>query len=82
MPWQIARRLKLKDLPQCRGLSGGQSVELVATNGNPRAFPLIPVLSGNPNCDFSFSGLQSAYMKIIDQEEEKHGILIDLRWTV
>ena len=34
---KVARHLKLKNVPQCYGLSGGASVELLARSGDPMA---------------------------------------------
>lgn len=71
---KTARRLKLKSLPQCAGLSGGCSVELVARDGNPRAFELHPVMPQAANCDFSFSGIKSWVRQTAEREEQKYGI--------
>jgi len=65
--------LKLKSLPQCAGLSGGRSVELVARDGNPRAFQLHPVMSQAQNCDFSFSGIKSWLRRMAEKEEQNYG---------
>jgi len=82
---QSARRLKLKSLPQCVGLSGGRSVELVARDGDPRAFGLHHVMSRAQNCDFSFSGIKTWLHKTADREEHKYGEnqkhIIDSIWS-
>jgi len=48
-------------------------VELVAHDGNPRAFELHPVMSQAANCDFSFSGIKSWVRRTADREEQKYG---------
>lgn len=65
--------LKLKNLAECSGLSGGAAIELLAKRGDPMAFPLTPVMPRTANCDFSFSGIKEAIKRIIKDEETKHG---------
>lgn len=58
-------------------MSGGQSLEYIARHGDPlkhiTRFPA--VLSRQRNCSFSFSGIKTATTRIIENEEEKHGII-------
>ncbi|PIK39873.1 putative tRNA N6-adenosine threonylcarbamoyltransferase, mitochondrial [Apostichopus japonicus] len=68
---QIARRLKLQEHPQCKGMSGGQAIETLAKEGN------IHLLDGKhlfrmqrKDCNFSFIGFKQAVFRLI-QEEEK-----------
>ena len=42
------------------GYPGGPAVERAAQNGDPERFPLPRPLSGQDNCNFSFSGLKTA----------------------
>ena len=70
---KTARELKLKKVPQCYGLSGGASVELMARSGDPTAFGPVHVLTQEPDCNFSFCGLTTQYERTIKKEEEKHG---------
>lgn len=74
--FQVARRLRLKDLPGCEGLSGGRSLEKVAESGNPEAFPIHYVMPAIPDCNFSFSGLKAWALHAIKTEEEKQGLFI------
>lgn len=60
-------------MPQCVGLSGGSSVEVVARDGNPRAFELHHVMTQVANCDFSFSGIKTWVKKTASLEEKKYG---------
>jgi len=82
--FQAARRLKLKSLPQCVGLSGGASIELIARDGNHRAFDLHQVMTRAPNCNFSFSGIKTWLQRTADLEEQKYGkrcrILLGCWW--
>ena len=63
--------MKLKNLPQCSGLSGGASIELLAKEGNPRAFQFPQVMTRLPDCHFSFAGIKFAAKKLIKAEEER-----------
>ncbi|KAL3832080.1 hypothetical protein ACJMK2_023758 [Sinanodonta woodiana] len=72
---KTARKLKLKNLPECSGLSGGASIELMAKKGNPAAFKFPHHILGRyPHCNFSFSGLKETARRIIEDEETKHGV--------
>jgi len=48
-------------------------VELIARDGNPRAYELHHVMSRVANCDFSFSGVKSWLRKEAEREEKKYG---------
>lgn len=48
-------------------------MELVARDGNPRAFELHHVMSQLPNCNFSFSGIKAWASKTARQEEQNYG---------
>lgn len=68
---QTSRRLKLKNLPECSGLSGGAAVELLAQSGNPMAFQFPRVMTRLPDCNFSFSGIKFRANHLIEKEEER-----------
>ena len=70
---QLARQLKLKNLPECDGLSGGASVEKIAKRGDHVAFRIPDIMSAYPDCNFSFSGLHSSYIQYVEREEKKQG---------
>lgn len=63
-------------------------MELVARDGNPRAFELHPVMSKVANCDFSFSGIKTWLRRTADREEEKfgkkhkHAVIIDVSISI
>ena len=71
--FQLSRKLKLKNLPQCDGLSGGAAVELLARGGNPLTFLLPQIMTHHFDCNFSFSGLLEAFLRYVAEEEQKQG---------
>lgn len=71
---KIGRQLGLKNLPQCDGLSGGASIELLAKDGDPLSFPIPHLMAWNRNCDFSFSGLKSYFKSLISEEQKRQGL--------
>ncbi|XP_063593069.1 tRNA N6-adenosine threonylcarbamoyltransferase, mitochondrial-like [Penaeus indicus] len=60
-----ARRLKLRNIPECSSMSGGQAIEHLAKEGNPRAydFPTPHVLSGGVACN---NYIRSALQKLCE----------------
>ena len=68
--------MKLKNLPECSGLSGGAAIELLAKGGNPRAFQFPQVMTKLPDCHFSFSGIKFAAKKLIEAEETRLGMCV------
>lgn len=53
------------------GYPGGPAIEKLAKNGNPDAFDLPQPLTQEAGCNFSFSGLKTAVMRIIEAYREK-----------
>lgn len=74
---KVARRLKLHNLPECRLISGGAAIELLARGANPHAFPFPEPMMDYRNCDFSFSGLKNSVFREIIRLEKQHGIEAD-----
>ncbi|XP_052798878.1 tRNA N6-adenosine threonylcarbamoyltransferase, mitochondrial-like [Mya arenaria] len=72
---KVARRMKLKNLPQCYGKSGGASIELMAQQGDPDMFEAPHVYTKSRSCNFSFAGMKAHYCTYIEQEEKKQGIV-------
>ena len=72
---KTARELKLKNVPECYGLGGGASLELMARSGDPTAFEPVHVLTQEADCNFSFCGLTAQFKRRIKKEEEKHGVV-------
>ncbi|KAJ9573959.1 hypothetical protein L9F63_008649, partial [Diploptera punctata] len=72
---KAARRLKLRNLPEFRTLSGGQAIELAASKStNPGAFYFPSILSHYRDCNFSVAGLKNTLRKHIIRQELLHGI--------
>ena len=70
----MARKLRLKNLESCDGVSGGHSIELIAQKGDPRSFDLLSVMGTTPSCDFSFCGIKTHFNLLADAEEKKQGM--------
>lgn len=76
---KIARRLKLKNVPEFNTLNGGLAVETAASKATDiDQFPFYPVLTRHYNCNFSFAGLFNRCKQYIIDEEEKHKIVADM----
>jgi N6-L-threonylcarbamoyladenine synthase len=52
------------------GYPGGKAIEDIAVNGNPKRYPLPRGLSGDTR-DFSFSGLKTAILRLVEREGDK-----------
>ncbi|XP_033120210.1 probable tRNA N6-adenosine threonylcarbamoyltransferase, mitochondrial [Anneissia japonica] len=75
---KVARRLKLQHHPHCQGLSGGQSIEKLATEGSIRLLMGKGTsLPKSRSCDFSFSGTMSLAHWLIGVHENHQGITKD-----
>ena len=72
---KAARRLKLRNLPECCGLAGGRAVELLASRGDPRAFDFPMPLMRYRDCSFSFAGLKFTAQKLTEAEERRHAVV-------
>ncbi|XP_039438564.1 probable tRNA N6-adenosine threonylcarbamoyltransferase, mitochondrial [Culex pipiens pallens] len=69
---KIARRLKLRNLPEYAWISGGRAIELAAASSTNMAkydFPL--PLSHYRDCQFSFAGLKNTATRHILQQENQ-----------
>jgi len=73
---KVARRLKLRNIPEYSSTSGGRAVELLAKKGNINAFDYKTPLSLYKDCSFSFSGLGNAFLRHLLKEEKKFGKLL------
>ena len=72
---KTARLLKLKNVLECYGLSGGASIELMARSGNPTAFDIPYVMPRQADCNFSFAGIQEHFKRLIKAEEQKQNVV-------
>ncbi|KAG7176235.1 probable tRNA N6-adenosine threonylcarbamoyltransferase, mitochondrial isoform X2 [Homarus americanus] len=71
---QGARRLKLRNIPECASMSGGQAIEYLATGGNPRAYEFPTPMGKYKDCTFSFSGLKHTLTRLIERLEEEYEV--------
>nr|CAD7410577.1 unnamed protein product [Timema cristinae] len=71
---KIARRMKLHNLPEFKGLSGGAAVQLAATRGDPLSFQFPFMLSSYRDCNFSMAGLKNKARQHIMRQEHEHGV--------
>ncbi len=75
---KIARRLKLRNLPEYRWMNGGQAIEHAAykaTNADQFYFPL--PLVHYKDCQFSFSGLKNKAKYYIEHSERDNNLAPD-----
>lgn len=75
---KIARRLKLRNLPEYAWMSGGRAIEVAAassTNMTKYDFPL--PLSHYRDCQFSFAGLKNTATRHILQQESQLNLAPD-----
>lgn len=67
---KIARRLRLRLLPEFEWQSGGRAVELAARQSTqPERFPFPLPLARQRNCQFSFAGIKNNAKRHIEQAE-------------
>lgn len=73
---KAARRMKLRNMSEYSKVSGGRAIELAAVKSKKREiFQFTIPLMRNRDCNFSFSGLKDALVRIILKKEEEHGII-------
>lgn len=71
--FQGARRLKLRNIPECAVMSGGQAIEHLAAKGDPHVFEFPTPMWKYKDCTFSFSGLKNSLLKLIQRLEKEYG---------
>lgn len=70
---KVARRMKLKNMPEYSKISGGKAVEMAALKGtNPGLFEFTTPLLRDRDCNFSFSGFRDALQRKLVQKEIEH----------
>lgn len=73
---KAARRMKLRNILEYSKLSGGRAIELAALKSmNPEVFQFTLPLVRNRDCNFSFSGLKDALVRIVVKKEGEHEIM-------
>lgn len=76
--FQIARRLKLRNIPEFRNYNGGAAIEICASRAdNPLQFSYVTPLTSYKDCNFSYAGLKTAAFKHISNQEIEHNIIGD-----
>lgn len=70
---KVARRLFLINHPKCRGLSGGQAIELLAREGDRLRFQFKSPMGQHYDCNFSFAGVRNQVTMAIKREEKQEG---------
>ncbi|XP_054001951.1 tRNA N6-adenosine threonylcarbamoyltransferase, mitochondrial [Hylaeus anthracinus] len=76
---KIARRLKLRNIPEFSTLNGGLAIETASRKAsNVNQFLFESSMTKYYNCNFSFAGLLSACIRYIEREEKKHNVGADM----
>ncbi|KZC08709.1 putative tRNA threonylcarbamoyladenosine biosynthesis protein Osgepl1 [Dufourea novaeangliae] len=76
---KVARRLKLRNVPEFSSLNGGAAIETAARKAsNVDQFFFDTAMAHYRNCNFSLSGMLTRCTKYIETEEEKHGVIGDM----
>lgn len=76
---KVARRLKLKNIPEFSSLNGGLAVETAALKATDiDQFFFQSALTKYHDCNFSFAGLLSSATYHIEKEEKEHNIVADM----
>ncbi|XP_072940759.1 tRNA N6-adenosine threonylcarbamoyltransferase, mitochondrial-like [Epargyreus clarus] len=75
---KVARRLKLRNVPEYSQMCGGQAIEIAASKAtNPHMFQLPLPLTEFRDCNFSFSGIKSSALYQLFRKEREHNITAD-----
>ncbi|XP_039280499.1 probable tRNA N6-adenosine threonylcarbamoyltransferase, mitochondrial isoform X2 [Nilaparvata lugens] len=72
---KVARRLKLRFVPEFSKCSGGESIERAARKGYPVVDYIVPPMLSYRDCNFSFSGMKQRATQHILKMEGKHDIM-------
>ncbi|CAH0727775.1 unnamed protein product, partial [Brenthis ino] len=75
---KVARRMKLRNIPEYSQMCGGQAVEVAASKAkNPHMFILPLPLTQYKDCNFSFNGIKTSALYHIFKKERDHNIAAD-----
>ncbi|XP_060518694.1 tRNA N6-adenosine threonylcarbamoyltransferase, mitochondrial isoform X2 [Cylas formicarius] len=67
---KMARRLKLKNLPQYSTLSGGAAIEIAASRADdPLQYNFKEPMSQYKDCNFSMAGIKTQFVRHVEKEE-------------
>ncbi|CAG9127050.1 unnamed protein product [Plutella xylostella] len=72
---KVARRMKLKNIPEYSKMCGGQAIEMAALKAtNPQMFKFPLPLADYKDCNFSFNGLKTSVLLQVHRKERDHEI--------
>ncbi|KOB71010.1 putative tRNA N6-adenosine threonylcarbamoyltransferase, mitochondrial [Operophtera brumata] len=75
---KVARRMKLRNVPEYSKLSGGHAIEIAATKAtNPDMFKMALPLADYKDCNFSFNGLKTSTLLHLHRKEKEHQTVAD-----
>ncbi|XP_046960862.1 probable tRNA N6-adenosine threonylcarbamoyltransferase, mitochondrial [Vanessa cardui] len=75
---KIARRMKLRNVPEYSQMCGGQAIEMAAKKAtNPHMFKLPLPLAEYKDCNFSFNGLKTSVLYQLHKKEKVHNVEAD-----
>lgn len=75
---KVARKMKLRNIPEYSKISGGKAIELAASKAtNPHMFKLPLPLAEYKDCNFSFNGLKTSVLLQLYRKEKQHEIVAD-----
>ncbi|XP_075970528.1 tRNA N6-adenosine threonylcarbamoyltransferase, mitochondrial-like [Anticarsia gemmatalis] len=70
---KVARRMKLRNVPEYSKMCGGQAIETAASKAtNPHQFKLPLPLAEYKDCNFSFNGLKTSVLLHLHRKEVYH----------
>lgn len=73
---KVARRMKLRNVPEYSQMCGGQAVEAAASKAtNPHMFKLPLPLTEHKDCNFSLNGLKTSVLFHLHKKEVEHNIV-------
>ncbi|XP_063839617.1 tRNA N6-adenosine threonylcarbamoyltransferase, mitochondrial-like [Ostrinia nubilalis] len=73
---KVARKMKLRNLPEYAKMSGGEAVERAAAKAtNPHIFKLPLPLADYKDCNFSFNGLKTSVFLHLKKKELEHEVV-------
>lgn len=75
---KVARRMKLRNIPEYSTMAGGRAIESAAKKSkNPELFTFPIPLWKYQDCNFSFSGLKDSLERKLLQKEIEHNVIGD-----
>lgn len=75
---KVARRMKLRNVPEYSKLSGGHAIEMAAAKAtNPDLFKMALPLADYKDCNFSFNGLKTSTLLHLYRKEKENHIVAD-----